>query len=152
MPSFRAVFATQRRPGGRRRALFAGDSHDLKPLAAHSLLEIDQVRDRPEAGRTPGPPEIEQDEVGVDVLKMNRPALEVGQAKILDPAVFCVKPAEDERLFGRGLRGRGQRLAGGSSPGSLFGRRLGMRGGEIAPAHSRRGRSGWCWYWYWCWR
>ena len=74
--------------------LLARDPDDFQPTGPQPFLQLDQVRDRLHARLAPGPPEIDQDQVGVEVAEMNGLAFEVGQEKVFDPAVLGVIAAE----------------------------------------------------------
>ena len=99
------------------RGSLAGDPDDLHLLAAQGLLDLDQVGDRLAAGSTPGSPEVEQNQVGIEIAERDHLAPDVGKPKVHEPPFLGIELTSDLRTSrqhgrprpgttgGRGLRG-----------------------------------------------
>ena len=96
----------------RRCRFLAGDADHLKSFAGELLLELDQVRDRLAARLAPASPEVEQDHVGVDVMKRHQFSAQVGKLEIdqaalggIDAACALLDGFIDRLLAGRPATG-----------------------------------------------
>ena len=75
------------------RGFFTSDPDHLELFSSVFLLKLDQVRDRLPAGLAPASPEIQQDHVGVDVVKRDHLAAQVGKLEIDQPALGGIDTA-----------------------------------------------------------
>ena len=62
-------------------------------FAGEFLLELDQVGDRLAARLAPASPEIEQDHVGVDIVKRHQFSAQIGKLEIDQPALGGIDAA-----------------------------------------------------------
>ncbi len=104
-----------------------GDPDDLHLLSTQGLLDLDQVGDRLAAGSTPGSPEVEQNQVGIEIVERDHLALDVGKPEVHKPPFVGVELASD---FRTGRQGGQPRCGGG---GELAGRFQRIRPRQLAP-------------------
>ena len=95
-----------------RSPFLAGDPDDLESFSTELGLELAEVRDRLLALLAPAPPEVEQDQIGVDVVERDHFAVQAGKLKIDETAFGGVDLTD-----GLGHRGIERWSSAGKQPG-----------------------------------